>query len=510
MLFSASEGAQAAALAQLSYASPFLGERKNLERLVLGPTFIEGPPLWSRRAELAAELDNPNTEQLQGLAERLAARARERLLSGERASAAERQLYEDIVLYVLYYRYRLRLHDVIQKHIGEKSVRERLAWYPEFVRDGAHFLDLPGQDFVSRNEWPHLLACFYQVRRAFQFIFQFLTGGSLPAAQLRAATWQSIFTRDLRRYLRSLCQRMGDVPTLITGPTGSGKELVARAISLSRYIPFDPSRLAFTEDFQASFQAVNLAALSPTLIESELFGHRRGTFTGAFEDRAGWLETCGPLGCIFLDEIGDLDSAIQVKLLRVLQTRSFARLGETTLRTFRGKLIAATNRDLGAAMRAGSFRSDLYYRLCADHIETPPLSAQLRADPRELGSLLRFIAERVANETEAEGLAGEAEQWIKENLAADYPWPGNFRELEQCVRSVMVRGEYRPLAAPPSDASEELARDIAAGALTAEELLRRYCALLYERTRNYEETGRRLGLDRRTVKSKVEAAQREI
>jgi hypothetical protein len=510
MLFSASESTQAAALAQLSHTSPFLGERKNLERMVLGPSFIEGPSLWSRRAELNVELDNPNTAQLQELAERLAAHAREQLLRGERASAAERQLYEDIALYVLYYRYHLRLHDLIQKRIGEKSARERVAWYPEFVRDSAYFLDLPGHDFASRNEWPHMLACFFQLQRAFQFIFQYLTGGSLPAAQLRAETWQSIFTSDLRRYRRSLCHRMGDVPTLITGPTGSGKELVARAISLSRYIPFDPGRLAFTEDFQESFQAVNVAALSPTLIESELFGHRRGAFTGAFEDRAGWLETCGPLGCIFLDEIGDQDSAIQVKLLRVLQTRSFSRLGETTLRTFRGKLIAATNRDLGGAMRAGRFRPDLYYRLCADHVETPPLSAQLRGDSHELGSLLRFIAERVAGEVEAEGVAGEAEKWIRKNLAADYPWPGNFRELEQCVRSVMVRGEYRPLTAPPSDASEELARDITASALTAEELLCRYCALVYERTQNYEETGRCLGLDRRTVKSKVEASRRQI
>ena len=128
MLFPASEGAQAAALTRLSYANPFLGERKDLERMVLGPNFIEGPPVWSRRAELAAELENPNTAQLQELAERLTARARERLVGGERATAEERQLYEDIVLYVLYYRCHLRLRDVIQKRIEEKSGRGRLAW----------------------------------------------------------------------------------------------------------------------------------------------------------------------------------------------------------------------------------------------------------------------------------------------------------------------------------------------------------------------------------------------
>ena len=113
---------------------------------------------------------------------------------------------------------------------------------------------------------------------------------------------------------------MGDVTTLVTGPSGTGKELVARAIGLSRYIPFDAEGQAFADDTPRSFVPLNLSALSPTLIESELFGHRRGAFTGAVADRAGWLETCPPRGTVFLDEIGELDPAIQVKLLRVLQS----------------------------------------------------------------------------------------------------------------------------------------------------------------------------------------------
>src|SRR6185369_6170470 len=120
-----------------------------------------------------------------------------------------------------------------------------------------------------------------------------------------------------------------------------------------------PKKKEFTEDFAGSFHALNLSALSPTLIESELFGHRRGAFTGALEDRAGWMEVCPPLGTVFLDEIGELDPAIQVKLLRVLQTRMFQRLGDTATRVFRGKIIAATNRDLDSAK---DFRRDFYYR----------------------------------------------------------------------------------------------------------------------------------------------------
>src|SRR4030095_10393718 len=268
-------------------------------------------------------------------------------------------------------------------------------------------------------------------------------GGSQSAACLRAAVWQSIFTHDMRRYRRVLYKRMGDFTTLIMGPSGTGKELAARAIGLSRYIPFNPETLTFGEDFTAAFHPLNLSALPATLIESELFGHRRGAFTGAIQDRRGWLELCRPLGTIFLDEIGDLDAAIQVKLLRVLQTRTFQALGDTTDRHFAGKLIAATNRDLSQAMQDGHFREDFYYRLCSDLIVTPSLQEQLRESPEVLRELLLFIARRVAG-VEAEALAEEVETWIVQHLSRDYEWAGNIRELEQCVRNVLVRKEYRP------------------------------------------------------------------
>ena len=132
-------------------------------------------------------------------------------------------------------------------------------------------------------EASHLFACFFQIRRAFDLIFRHIIGASRPAANLRATVWQSIFTHDMRRYRRSLYRRMHDVTTLVTGPSGTGKELVARAIGLSRYIPFDPDREMFVADLDGSFHALNLSALSPTLIESELFGHRKGAFTGALE-----------------------------------------------------------------------------------------------------------------------------------------------------------------------------------------------------------------------------------
>jgi DNA-binding NtrC family response regulator len=261
----------------------------------------------------------------------------------------------------------------------------------------------------------------------------------MPAAQLRASVWQSIFIHDAPRYQRVLFERMSGIPTLITGPSGTGKELVARAIGLSRYVAFDEEKGASAESFLAGFHAVNLLGLSPTRIESELFGHTRGP-SGAVQDRAGWLETCGPGGTVFLDEIGELDPTIQVMLRRMFQTRSFQRIGETEERVFVGKIIAATNRDLAAEVRSGGFRPDFYYRLCADMIQPPTLRDQIGSSPGEISSLLDILASRIGGNEEGPSLAAEVETFVNGHLGADDSWPGNVRELEQCVRNILVRG----------------------------------------------------------------------
>src|SRR5262249_18680937 len=189
--------------------------------------------------------------------------------------------------------------------------------------------------------YAHVLSLFFQVRRAFHYIFRAIFGASPAAARLRASVWESVFTRNLRRYRSHLYDRMNDIPALVTGESGAGKDLVARAIGLSGYIPFDTGRKRFAVAFRPSYVALSVSSLSPTLLESELFGHRRGAFTGASEDRAGWLEQCGAYGTVFLDEIGELVGDVQVKLLRVLQNREIVRIGETTPRRFEGRLVAA-------------------------------------------------------------------------------------------------------------------------------------------------------------------------
>jgi transcriptional regulator with AAA-type ATPase domain len=504
MLFATSQDrARADAIARLVYCNPFLPERMQCEREALGEEFVESEAAWHFGADPAGK--RPNLGILQQRVEEVAARTRARLVDGTHATLAELRAYEDLVMYLLYYRNKPIFEQLILGHPRKPTARELAEAYERFVADVAHFLGMSGVTFPDAYNPPVLFACFFQIRRAFAQIFNHIVGGSMRAAQLRAAAWQSIFTHDMRRYRRVMYDRMGDITTLITGPSGTGKELVALAIGHSRYIPFDPKAKVFTEDFAGSFHPLNLSALSPTLIESELFGHRRGAFTGALEDRAGWMEVCPPLGTVFLDEIGELDPAIQVKLLRVLQTRTFQRLGDTATRTFRGKIIAATNRDLGREMADGEFRTDFYYRLCSDVIQTPTLCEQVAGSPRELRSLILFIARRVAGDAEGEAVAEEVHEWIAEHIAEDYAWPGNFRELEQCVRNVLIRREYHPPQPTTNSPAERLVEDLQAGRMTADELLRRYCALVYSQTHNYEETARRLGLDRRTVKSKVQS-----
>jgi transcriptional regulator with PAS, ATPase and Fis domain len=216
------------------------------------------------------------------------------------------------------------------------------------------------------------------------------------------------------------------------------------------------------------------------------------------------LEACPALGAVFLDEIGELNPELQMKLLRVIETRQFTPVGETKPIHFDGKLIAATNRSLPSMIATGGFREDLYYRLCSDLIETPSLADQIRNSPTVLRDLVRFMARRNAG-AEAEAFGEEAFEWIEANLGADYAWPGNYRELEQCVRNLMIRREYRPAKTiPVAGGYDPFIGAALRGELTAEELLRRYCTLVYSQTNSYEETARRIGLDRRTVKAKID------
>jgi transcriptional regulator with GAF, ATPase, and Fis domain len=273
------------------------------------------------------------------------------------------------------------------------------------------------------------------------------------------------------------------------------------------WIPYDERAEAFAESFVGSFLSINLSQFPEALIESELFGHKKGAFTGAVEMHEGVFARCSPHGAIFLDEIGEIGVPTQIKLLRVLQERAFSPVGAHETVRFAGRVIAATNRSLDDLRARGELRDDFYYRLCSDVIEVPSLVVRLREAPNELDVLLASIVRRILGEDSAATCALVREA-IERDLGASYAWPGNVRELEQCVRRVVLTRAYHgDRAAPPATSAPSPLDDArlleAAGGASAKVLLARYCKALYARHGTYEEVARRTGLDRRTAKAYV-------
>jgi len=349
-------------------------------------------------------------------------------------------------------------------------------------------------------------AIFYQLRRAYYFIDCALVGRSAGMKALRLSLWNSVFTRDLRLYERHLWNRMEDFSTLLLGETGTGKGAAAAAIGRSGFIPYDDKQRAFAESFMGTFTAINLSQFPESLIESELFGHRKGAFTGAVESHEGVFARCSPHGAIFLDEIGDVAIPVQIRLLKILQEREFSPVGSHEKRRFHGRVIAASNKSIDALRHMGLFRDDFFYRLCSDVITVPPLRQRLAEELGELDELLAVMVARIVGRPD-DGLQSLARETIDRELGRGYAWPGNVRELEQGVRRILLTGRYGgDTRAAPSDPQSRFLRQTEEGALNARELLASYCALLHRRHGTYEEVARRTGLDRRTVKKYVEEA----
>lgn len=500
----------AEAIGRIGYCNPFLPKRLELERVALGRDFRCADPVINLPPNADLKTIFPNLVALRERAEVLSEAMRSKLLTGGTPAEGELRIYQNMALYLLYHRHMSYLDNVAtapSEHA--KSAQSSAAWN-DFRKDFNAYLQLPGLSLPAHIEPAHCFAVFFQIQRAFNHIFECLIGRSMPIARLRAAVWESIFTHDMNRYARAVHATMGSIPTLITGSSGTGKELVARAIGMSRYIKFDRRTTRFSLDSNSSLYTVNLSALSPTLIESELFGHNKGAFSGAVTDREGWLEVAGEQGAVFLDEIGELDLSIQVKLLRVLQSGGFSRVGDTQERKFRGKFIAATNRDLAQEMKAGRFREDLYYRLCADMIQTPTLREQITDCPDDLICLAEFLARRVlpALPEESHALARETVDWVATQMGANYAWPGNIRELEQCIRNVMIRKSYTPASQSRIDAAasprDHFAQAVAEGRFSLDNLIEHYVSMIYaEEGQHYVRAAKRLNMDWRTLKQKL-------
>ena len=507
-LLSAAEWNVAEAIASICHTNPFLPERMELEKRALGKAFVRTQRVVQFRPDQSLPDLFPNIAPMRDVSERLLMKIRSKWQQGREFSKREWEIYESLAYYLLYSRYMGTIHEL---PLGGFHVRQKvdvISQYDLFAREYADLLEPFQQTELHRIDCPTLFAGLFQIERAFYHIFRHIIGTSAVAAQLRASIWNSIFSHDMRRYMLVLYQRMRDITTLITGPSGTGKELVAQSIAYSSFVAFDPKKKIFVDDYAQGFIGINLSAIPMALLESELFGHTKGAFTDARTERNGFLDpsVCSASGTLFLDEIGELPASLQVKLLRVLQTRKFQRVGESKTRSFLGKVVLATHRNLASEMEKGTFREDFYYRICSDRIETPSLAQQLAEAPEDLELFVRFIAHTLLPNlnTESGRLAEQTLTWIKTKLGIGYPWPGNIRELEQCVRSILIRGTYAPLRSgtkPSSDTTLNLfLNSIQEMKLGRDELIRAYVSLVYSKTRNFREAGRVLGIDWRTVK----------
>ncbi len=271
---------------------------------------------------------------------------------------------------------------------------------------------------------------------------------------------------------------------LVTGPTGTGKELVAQ--SLHRLSPA-------TRD---KFVVCNCSALVETLLESELFGHVRGAFTGAVQDKAGLFEYADG-GTIFLDEIGELSPTAQAKLLRVLQNRQIQRVGSVATRDINVRVVAATHRNLKTMVKEGKFREDLYYRLAIVELQLPSLASRREDIPL----LIRHFVEKFASEYKKPiaGLSRRAQLRM-----AAYPWPGNVRELENVIGNacMMVDDSVIDVGDLPERFRERLAGEASADdtLLSLEEVQRRHVLRVLEGVGgNKARAAEVLGIGRATI-----------
>jgi len=236
-----------------------------------------------------------------------------------------------------------------------------------------------------------------------------------------------------------LIEKVADTDTtiLITGASGTGKELIARAIH------YDSSRS------DKPMVVINCGAIPEALLESELFGHEKGSYTGAYKSRNGRFEMANG-GTIFLDEIGEMSPALQVKLLRVLQDQKFERVGGTKTIHVDVRIIAATNKNLTAAINNGTFREDLYYRLNVIPIKVPPLKQKKSDIPLLISHFLNIFQEK--RERKITGLSPEAMATM-----IDYSWPGNVRELENVIKRITILCEHQ--VAQLEDLPEHIVQD---------------------------------------------------
>ncbi len=474
-----------ALVTRAAFSNPFTDERAELDRRIAG---MEGED----PAQLMAAVNRAVSRHVEALEQGAGADLRA-------YPAEDQQVLRYALLFDVFHRFADAFDEYIRKDLATGDGTPPVP----FARDALNLLSARGFSAAVACGY---FAMFYQLRRAYFFIDQSMMGRTPVMKEFRRRLWNNVFTHETQWYERHLWNRMEDFSTLMLGETGTGKGAAAAAIGKSCFIPFDENKLRFARSIARTFVSINLSQFPESLIESELFGHRKGAFTGAVDHYDGVLSRCCPHGVIFLDEIGELSPAIQIKLLQVLQERTYAPVGSHESKRFPGRVIAATNRTPEELRREGRMRADFYYRLCSDIITAPTLRERIQEDPAELDLLASHILQRQLGTT-APDVLDEVRASLERAPGPDYPWPGNVRELGQAVRRILLTGEYRGEVTDVDGhgTDEELIMHaLRHGTLTANDLQAKYCALLHARFGTYGEVARRTGLDWRTVKKYVE------
>jgi two-component system response regulator HydG len=379
------------------------------------------------------------------------------------------------------------------RHLKERDPDIQLVLMSAYssVKDAVEAIQLGAADYVEKP------IDFRRLERVLQTLFerrQLQQKTRILEQRLQGCvTFEGIIARSQQMLATfAFVERLARYPTtaLVTGESGTGKELIARALH-----NLSPLR-------ERPFVICNCTTLAPTLLESELFGHMRGAFTGADRDRKGLFEAAHG-GTIFLDEIGELPLSVQVKLLRVLENREIKRIGSPDPISIKIRVIAATNRDLAEMVRAGTFRDDLYYRLDVGAIALPPL----RARTEDIEPLARHFI-NIFNERMGRNVNGITPQVL--DILTRYQWPGNVRELANVIERAMVVSKGSMILpenlppqvfnARPAVAGDQLEMpDLTLQAAERVQILR---ALQASNGRRVE-AARRLGLSRRTLYRKL-------
>jgi transcriptional regulator with GAF, ATPase, and Fis domain len=320
-----------------------------------------------------------------------------------------------------------------------------------------------------------------------------MSGGSAAMQRVRRETWAACFGESLYHALL-LESVIRDQDVLVLGETGTGKESIAIAIQEGTPGPADGR--------PAARATLNAAAVPETLVESELFGHAKGAFTGAIAGRVGRIRSAAH-GCFFLDEIGDLRSTAQVKLLRVMETDEVSPLGSEAVYDADVRYVCATHRDLAGMVRAGEFRHDLYQRVAGHVITLPPL----RERPEDIVDIGLDFARGYLSEAHGELGLTRVRRWLESSEAQRHNWPGNVRELLNALRSVMlgldpgIGKASAPIAEAPGAALPPALRDGTASLRQAGDwYARRVVARL---NGNLSQAARILGVDRATLRRRV-------